>query len=270
MLLKKEIFNKFIKLISAGIIQTSAKNIKGLSIKEFLSLPLTGKQIVSFNVDNINFLDSATYDENIDYKSKYNYPKELIFKMNFETKFKEFLQTALKVLENELTIIEKNKTKYSYYISFTNCNIIVNNCIIDTNTNRYGYTIVFGNNIQEEIDTINLLLNDTLKLQAMIEFIYNLNKLLYIDDILGTQYTKYPILKTLSEEIIIILDNSDAIDDNITNEEKFQQWFSDLLNSLNLYIDFELGLLDISNEELSNGLSEQSKIVILDILNPLE
>ena len=48
MLLREETFNKYLKLITSGIIPTSAKDIRGLKLGDLTSLPLYGIEVVGF------------------------------------------------------------------------------------------------------------------------------------------------------------------------------------------------------------------------------
>lgn len=236
MLIEKEVFDKFAKLISTGMIQTSAKNIQGLNLNDILNLPLIGTQIINLRTtnQNINYIDSKYNDT--------TFNTDLIQNSSIEKKLRIFLNKILILLENNSTVIDKKEINFSFYLTLKNCNIIKNDCIMDSNNLIYNYIIKFGHTKSESKDIIKSFETES-NFINLLTYIYNLINTKYTNDIINLDFSKYEVLDSLKTETFDILSNGVEDEENTITEET-NLWFQDLIDNIYLYIDFELGIID--------------------------
>ena len=267
MLVEKEVFNKYIKLISAGIIQTSAKNIHGLTLNEIINLPLNGNQILNLKLDGTNtleFIDSGVIEDietnnGVFDTSGYEFSKDKIQNWTIENKLKSFIDIITIILNHNKDVISKDKITFSFYLTLKNCYIVKNNCIIDINNENYNYLINFGESVTDSLLNIENLNNEQ-NLELFLDYIYNLIKINYVDDIINTSYSKYKVLKSIKDENKLLLDTlnlDSSVEVSNLNTINSNEWFNDLLNDVLMYVDFEFGVIDITDDKNRNDFDKQ-------------
>ena len=267
MLVEKEVFNKYIKLISAGIIQTSAKNIHGLTLNEIINLPLNGNQILNLKLDGTNtleFIDSGIIEDietnnGVFDTSSYEFSKDKIQNWTIENKLKSFIDIITIILNHNKDVISKDKITFSFYLTLKNCYIVKNSCIIDINNENYNYLINFGESVTDSLLNIENLNNEQ-NLESFLDYIYNLIKINYVDDIIDTSYSKYKVLKSIKDENKLLLDTlnlDSSVEVSNLNTINSDEWFNDLLNDVLMYVDFEFGVIDITDDKNRNDFDKQ-------------
>jgi len=233
MFVKEETFNKYLKLIAAGIIPTSAKDIRGLKLGDLNSLPLYGIEVVKFSksLPKSSQISKPLKEEELDIYEK------LGIDLSLETTISNFINIIKKL---EIIKLQIDKKKVSENLNFClhlkGCHIVKQDCIIDNNIKEFQLLLNFQNIIFENIT------NDILNLIR--DIIFKRVKELYIDNLSNSDYSYFPLLSSLtgstSYEIF-----------NVTSPD-FKEWFDDLLEDTKLYIEFqitidgELNPLDIS------------------------
>lgn len=233
MFVKEETFNKYLKLIAAGIIPTSAKDIRGLKLGDLNSLPLYGIEVVKFSnsLPKGSQISKPLKEEELDIYEK------LGIDLSLETTISNFIN-IIKKLEIIKLQIDKKKVNenLNFCLHLKGCHIVKQDCIIDNNIKEFQILLNFQNIIFENIT------NDILNLIR--DIIFKRVKELYIDNLSNSDYSYFPLLSSLTSSTSYEIFNVASPD--------FKEWFDDLLEDTKLYIEFqitidgELNPLDIS------------------------
>ncbi len=247
MFVKEETFNKYLKLIAAGIIPTSAKDIKGLKLGDLNSLPLYGIEIVKFSksLPGDTKISKPLKDADLD-------PYERIgIDLSLDTTISNFINIIKKLEIVKLQIDKKKATEQLYFsLNLKGCHIVKRDCIIDNNIKEFQIILNFQNIIFENITSdINYLIR---------EIIFKRVKELYIDNLINSDYSYFPLLSSLTSPAV----TTGGVAYEVFNLDSpdFKEWFNDLLEDTKLFIEFQITIdnsIDPINVSSTINLAEQ-------------
>ena len=244
MLLREETFNKYLKLIASGIIPTSAKDIRGLKLGDLTSLPLYGIEVVGFTKSSApnNQITLPLKDEDL------NPYEKLGVDLSLNTTIMNFI-SIIKKLEIIKLQIDKTKDKEDliYCLTLKGCHIVKKDCIIDNSNKEFKIILNFNNLIFENI---------TLDINYIIrEIIFKRVKELYIDNLINSDFSTFPLLTSLTNP-------TETYEVFSLASVEFKEWFSDLLDDTKLFIEFQI--------DIQNGMSAQELLNVSGTINIAE
>ena len=242
MFVKEETFNKYLKLIAAGIIPTSAKDLRGLKLGDLNSLPLYGIEVVKFSKS----LPTSTQVSSPLKESDLDPYEKLGNDLSLSTTLSNFMD-IIKKLEIVKLQIDKKKTSetLNFCLHLKGCHLVKKDCIIDNNLKEFQILLNFQNIIFENISSDILFL--------IRDIIFKRVKELYIDNLINSDYSYFPLLSSLT--------NTDGTYEvfNLSSPD-FVEWFNDLLEDTKLFIEFQInidGEIDPLNVSSTINLAEQ-------------
>lgn len=245
MFIKQETFNKYLKLIASGIIPTSAKDIRGLKLGDLNSLPLYGIEVVKFSksLPAPQQVSNPLKEEDLDQYEK------LGNDLSLNTTLMNFIDIIKKLEIIQLQIDKKKLDEtLNFCLHLKGCHIVKKDCIIDNNLKEFQILLNFKNIIFENITSdINYLIRD---------IIFKRVKELYIDNLINSDYSYFPLLSSLT--------NPNGYEVFNLSSPDFIEWFDDLLEDTKLFIEFQINIDgEISPLNVSSTINLAEQLIAL-------
>lgn len=245
MFIKQETFNKYLRLIASGIIPTSAKDIRGLKLGDLNSLPLYGIEVVKFSksLPAPQQVSNPLKEEDLDQYEK------LGNDLSLNTALMNFIDIIKKLEIIQLQIDKKKLDEtLNFCLHLKGCHIVKKDCIIDNNLKEFQILLNFKNIIFENITSdINYLIRD---------IIFKRVKELYIDNLINSDYSYFPLLSSLT--------NPNGYEVFNLSSPDFIEWFDDLLEDTKLFIEFQINIDgEISPLNVSSTINLAEQLIAL-------